>query len=178
MVEQLKGLGAPDEAAGYAEFIAAAEELAKAEGEVKLAAEREDTAGARRSRRPKPPPALEEFQSAAGDYGFEDCSEGPSAPAADAAPAPAPKKPKKAASKSRPKKSKKKSRPKKSRPKKSRPKPAAPAAASKKRRPEAAAAKPAAAPAASARADRLRRIAEPLAQSRRAVIRPELSVTA
>ena len=43
MVESIKGLGAPEDAAGYPEFIAAADELSKTEGEVKLAAEREDT---------------------------------------------------------------------------------------------------------------------------------------
>jgi hypothetical protein len=84
MVERLKALGAPEDAAGYPEFIAAAEELSKVEGEVKLAAEREDTAalGEAASRAT---PALEEFESAAGDYGFEDCSEGPSAPTASSA---------------------------------------------------------------------------------------------
>ena len=37
MVESLKNLGAPAEETGYPEFIAAAEELAKVEGELKLA---------------------------------------------------------------------------------------------------------------------------------------------
>ncbi len=45
MVASLEGLGAPKEkSAQYDEFAAAANELAKAEGEVKLAAEREDAA--------------------------------------------------------------------------------------------------------------------------------------
>jgi hypothetical protein len=81
MVESIKALGTPDEGAGYPEFIAAADRLSSAEDEVKLAAEREDTAaleeatGAAGS-------AREEFQSAADEYGFEDCGEGPSAPTA------------------------------------------------------------------------------------------------
>lgn len=79
MVERLKGLGAPQEAAGYPEFIAAAEELSKVEGEAKLATEREDTA-ALGEVAAKSAPVLEEFESVAGEYGFEDCSEGPKAP--------------------------------------------------------------------------------------------------
>src|ERR1044072_1923161 len=47
MVESIKRLGAPDEPAGYSEFIAAAEALAPAEGEAKRAHEREDTAATR-----------------------------------------------------------------------------------------------------------------------------------
>ncbi len=79
MVERLMKLGAPTETEGYAEFSEAAEDLAKVEGEVKLASEREDTealeaAGA------EAVPALETFQSQAAIYGFEDCSEGPSVP--------------------------------------------------------------------------------------------------
>jgi hypothetical protein len=79
MVESLKRLGAPEEPAGYSEFIEAAEGLSEVEGEVKLAAEREDaaaleTAGAAAV------PALESFQTTAGEYGFQDCAEGPSAP--------------------------------------------------------------------------------------------------
>jgi hypothetical protein len=79
MVESIKRLGAPDEAAGYAEFSAAADELSKVEGETKLAAEREDTAALAEAAA-KSTPALEEFESVAGEYGFESCSEGPSAP--------------------------------------------------------------------------------------------------
>jgi hypothetical protein len=45
MVERLQGLGAPEgEEADYAKFMEAGEELAKVEGEAKLAAEREDVA--------------------------------------------------------------------------------------------------------------------------------------
>jgi len=80
MVESIKRLGAPAETAGYAGFIEAAEELSAVEAEAKLASEREDTEalGAAATRAA---PILEEFGSAAGEYGFKECSEGPSAPA-------------------------------------------------------------------------------------------------
>jgi hypothetical protein len=79
MVERLKDLGTPQEDEGYAEFIAAADELAKIEGEVKLAADREDTTALGEAAS-KAAPALEALESQAAIYGFEDCSEGPSAP--------------------------------------------------------------------------------------------------
>jgi hypothetical protein len=79
MVESLKRLGAPTEMDGYAEFMEAAEKLAKVEGEVKLAAEREDTEALGEAATAATP-ALEEFETQAGVYGFEDCSEGPHAP--------------------------------------------------------------------------------------------------
>jgi hypothetical protein len=81
MVQSLQQLGQPSETDGYAEFTGAAEELAKTEGEVKAASEQEnpelveEIAG-------EAEPALEEFQSQAAVYGFEDCSEGPHAPVA------------------------------------------------------------------------------------------------
>jgi hypothetical protein len=81
MVGSIESLGTPSDDAGYAEFIAAAEELSKIEGEAKLATEREDTAAIGEAAG-KAAPALEEFQSVAGEYGFEDCSQGPSAPTA------------------------------------------------------------------------------------------------
>ena len=83
MVESIQKLGRPKESEGYSEFTQAAEELAKIEGEVKLAAEREDTEalGVAAS---EATPALEEFQSQAAIYGFADCSEGPHAPEAAA----------------------------------------------------------------------------------------------
>jgi hypothetical protein len=81
MVESLQRLGTPEDAAGYSDFMGAAEELAKVEGEVKLAAEREDTA-ALGEVATEAAPVLEEFQAQAAIYGFEECSEGPSAPAA------------------------------------------------------------------------------------------------
>jgi hypothetical protein len=81
MIESIKDLGEPQEAEGYEEFIAAADELAKVEGEIKLAAERSDTAALGEAAT-ESAPILEEFQAQAAIYGFEECSEGPSAPSA------------------------------------------------------------------------------------------------
>ena len=79
MVERLQELGTPEGDDGsYAEFMEAAEELAKVEGEVKLAAEREDTAALGEAAT-EAAPTLEEFEERAGAYGFEDCSKGPGA---------------------------------------------------------------------------------------------------
>jgi len=80
MVASLNNLGTPQETDGYAEFSSAAEELAKAEDEVKLASERGDTAGLEAAES-NASEALTSFQNAASEYGFSDCSEGPSAPA-------------------------------------------------------------------------------------------------
>lgn len=80
MVASLNNLGTPQETEGYAEFSSAAEELAKAEDEVKLASERGDTAGLEAAES-SASSALTSFQNAASEYGFKDCSEGPSAPA-------------------------------------------------------------------------------------------------
>jgi hypothetical protein len=80
MVASLNNLGTPQETDGYAEFSGAAEELAKAEDEVKLATERGDTAGLEAAES-SASSALTSFQNAASEYGFTDCSEGPSAPA-------------------------------------------------------------------------------------------------
>jgi hypothetical protein len=80
MVASLNNLGTPQETDGYAEFSSAAEELAKTEDEVKLASERGDTAGLEAAEA-SASEALTSFQSAASEYGFKDCSEGPSAPA-------------------------------------------------------------------------------------------------
>jgi hypothetical protein len=79
MVASLNNLGTPQETDGYAEFSSAAEELAKAEDEVKLASERGDTAGLEAAES-NASEALTTFQNAASEYGFKDCSEGPSAP--------------------------------------------------------------------------------------------------
>jgi hypothetical protein len=80
MIESLQRLGSPQGDDGsYAKVMEAGEELAKAEGEVKLAAEREDTEALGEAAT-KATPALEEFETQAGVYGFEDCSEGPHAP--------------------------------------------------------------------------------------------------
>jgi len=85
MVASLKNLGTPQEAEGYPEFVAAAEALATAEDEVKLAAEREDQT-ALSAAESKASSALSSFQAAAGEYGFEDCSEGPKPPSGGATP--------------------------------------------------------------------------------------------
>lgn len=79
MVESLKALGRPSEPEGYDEFWAAAEEFAKVEGEVKLAAERGESEALGEAATAAAP-ALEEFQAQAAIYGMEECSEQPSAP--------------------------------------------------------------------------------------------------
>ena len=79
MVERLKGLGTPEEPEGYEEFIAAADELAQAQSNAALAAERGE-AEALATAQTEASAALSSFQTAAGDYGFEDCTEAPSAP--------------------------------------------------------------------------------------------------
>lgn len=81
MVESIQALGVPTEKEGYSDFSEAAEELAKVEGEVKLAAEREDTTALGEAATAAAP-VLEEFQAQAAIYGFEECSQGPSAPTA------------------------------------------------------------------------------------------------
>jgi hypothetical protein len=79
MVEGLQELGAPEGAEGsYSEFSEAGEELAKVEGEVKLAAEREDSEALSEASN-EASPALEEFETKAETYGFKECSEGPHA---------------------------------------------------------------------------------------------------
>jgi hypothetical protein len=85
MVDSLKSLGVPQEADGYTEFSTAADELATAEGEVKLASERGDMPGLEAAES-NSSTALTSFQNAASEYGFEDCSEGPSAPSAAVTP--------------------------------------------------------------------------------------------
>lgn len=87
MVERLQELGTPEgDGAEYAKFMEAAEELAKVEGELKLAAEREDVATIEEKGQ-EASAALEEFQSQAAIYGFEDCSDEPGLPAVDGGPA-------------------------------------------------------------------------------------------
>jgi hypothetical protein len=77
MVERLQDLGTPEGDDGsYAKFMEAAEELAKVEGEMKAAAEQEDVAAMEEAGQ-EASAALEEFQSQAAIYGFEDCSEDP-----------------------------------------------------------------------------------------------------
>jgi hypothetical protein len=84
MVESIKDLGTPDEPVGYSEFIEAAEGLSQVEGEAKLAAEREDTAALGEAEA-SAAQALGAFEAAAGEYGFENCSEGPRAPSTSGA---------------------------------------------------------------------------------------------
>lgn len=80
MVERLQELGAPEgDETEYAKFMEAGEELAKVEGEAKLAAEREDVA-AMEEKSQEAAAALESFQSEAAIYGFEDCSDEPGLP--------------------------------------------------------------------------------------------------
>jgi hypothetical protein len=80
MVERLQDLGTPEGDDGsYAKFMEAAEELAKVEGEVKLAAEREDLAALEEASQGASA-AVEGFQSQAAIYGFEDCSDEPGLP--------------------------------------------------------------------------------------------------
>ena len=79
MVESLKRLGTPTETDGYPELSSAADALSKAEGEVKLAAERGDSNGLATAES-NASSGLASFQSEAQSYGFEECGEGPSAP--------------------------------------------------------------------------------------------------
>jgi hypothetical protein len=80
MVERLKGLGPPrEEGAGYSGFISTAEELAQAEGNIKLAYEREE-AEALTDASGEVSTALTRFESAAREFGFEKCAEAPTAP--------------------------------------------------------------------------------------------------
>jgi len=85
MVASLKNLGTPQEAAGYSEFTTAADELATAEGEVKLASDRGDVAG-QETAESNASAALSSFQEEAQAYGFKECGEGPSAPSTTTAP--------------------------------------------------------------------------------------------
>jgi hypothetical protein len=79
MVERLQELGAPEGAeSSFSSFMEAAEEFAKVEGEVKLAAEREDTEALGEASN-EATPALEVFETQAETYGFKECSEGPQA---------------------------------------------------------------------------------------------------
>jgi hypothetical protein len=79
MVERLQDLGAPEESdSNFMKFSEATEQLAKAEGELKVAAEEEDIAGLEEAGQ-EASSALEEFQSQAAIYGFEDCSDEPGA---------------------------------------------------------------------------------------------------
>lgn len=77
MVERLQDLGTPEESdSEFMKFSEATEQLAKAEGELKAAAEEEDLAGTEEASQ-EASAALEEFQSQAAIYGFEDCADEP-----------------------------------------------------------------------------------------------------
>jgi hypothetical protein len=88
MVERLKGLGTPDEAEGYDEFLSAADELAQAESDARLASERGEEA-ALATAQSEADTALTSFQEAATAYGFKDCGEAPSPPEVSAGGRPA-----------------------------------------------------------------------------------------
>jgi len=79
MVQSLQRLGQPSEKAGFSEFMGAAEELAMVETNLKKASDEEDLVALEEASQ-EAVPAVEEFQSQAAVYGFEDCSEGPHAP--------------------------------------------------------------------------------------------------
>lgn len=82
MVERLQDLGAPEgEDAEYAKFEEATAELGQVEADLKLAAEREDVATVEEKGQ-EAAAALEEFQTQAAAYGFEDCSAEPGLPPA------------------------------------------------------------------------------------------------
>jgi hypothetical protein len=77
MVESLRGLGTPDgDDAGYDEVMSAADDLAQAESDAKLADERDDSA-ALSSAQTEVTSAVISFQTAAATYGFQSCSQGP-----------------------------------------------------------------------------------------------------
>jgi hypothetical protein len=79
MVERLQDLGEPEEdPTEYAAFEEATAELGQIEADLKLAAEREDVATVEEKGQ-EAAAALEEFQSQAATYGFEDCSNEPGA---------------------------------------------------------------------------------------------------
>jgi hypothetical protein len=80
MVQSLQRLGQPSETTGYSEFMGAAEELAMVENEVKSAADQENPELLEEASQ-QAVPAVEEFQQQSAVYGFEECSEGPHAPA-------------------------------------------------------------------------------------------------
>jgi hypothetical protein len=85
MVGSLKELSPSEDAVAYGEFAAVAGEFETAENEVRLAARTEQPA-ALEAAEAKAAPALPAFQSAASEYGFNECSEDPSAPVTSTSP--------------------------------------------------------------------------------------------
>lgn len=79
MVSRLKALGEPQEGTGYPELISAAEALAQAESDARLAAERGESSGIEEAES-RASSALSSFQSVAKSYGLQKCGEAPSAP--------------------------------------------------------------------------------------------------
>jgi hypothetical protein len=78
MVDSLQGLGTPNHDAGYEEVMSAADDLAQAESDAKLADERGDSA-ALSTAQTEATSAVVAFQAAAGSFGFTACSESPGA---------------------------------------------------------------------------------------------------
>jgi len=76
MVESLQGLGTPDDETGYDAVTSAADNLAQAEGDAKLADERDDSA-ALSTAQTEATSAVISFQEATAAYGFQSCSLGP-----------------------------------------------------------------------------------------------------
>jgi hypothetical protein len=76
MVDSLQGLGTPDDDTGYDEVMSAADDLAQAESDARLADERGDSA-ALSTAQTEATSAVVAFQTATGTYGFADCSQGP-----------------------------------------------------------------------------------------------------
>jgi hypothetical protein len=76
LIDDLEGLGAPEESADYSAFLASAKALGKKESEAKAAAERKDSKklgelGAEIG------PLVEKFEKEAKAYGLSKCGEGP-----------------------------------------------------------------------------------------------------
>lgn len=80
MVERLEDLGSPEGAeAEFESFQEATEQLGQVEADLKLASEREDAATVEEKGQ-EAAAALEEFQTQAAAYGFEECGEEPGLP--------------------------------------------------------------------------------------------------
>jgi hypothetical protein len=80
MIERIQGLPQPDDDGGLSDFYSAGNDLVQAEQDAQLAAERGDDSGLAAAES-EADTALSAFQSAAQSYGFDDCGQGPSAPA-------------------------------------------------------------------------------------------------
>jgi len=78
MVNSLQALGTPTDDAGYDEVLSTADDLSQAESDAKLADERGDSA-ALSTAQTEATSAVVAFQEAAGNYGFEACSQSPGA---------------------------------------------------------------------------------------------------